>query len=135
MKEFLMLFRNEKMENNMPPSKEQMDAVMKQWQEWIRGIAEKGKYVSTNRLISEGKTLKPGNVISDGPYAEVKEVVGGYLLVKANSLDEAIELAKSCPNLNYGGSVEVRSMISIDNNPQSASFLNEKAANKTQPVS
>ncbi len=126
MKEFMMLFRNEKMESGERPSAEQMQAVMKQWQTWIKGIADKGQYSSTKRLLSEGKTLKPGNVISDGPYAEVKEVVGGYLIVKAGSLDEAVELAKACPNIMYGGSVEVRSVMSIDDDYKSANFLNEK---------
>lgn len=45
---------------------------------------------------------------------KVKEMVGGYLIVKANTLDEAVEMAKSCPNLIYGGNVEVRSVMSIE---------------------
>jgi len=126
MKEYMMLFRNEKNEGGRPPSAEQMQAVMKQWQTWIKGIAAKGKYSGTNRLLSEGKTLKPGNAITDGPYAEGKEVVGGYLIVKANSLDEAVEMAKSSPNIIYGGNVEVRSVMSIDEDPDSNNFLAEK---------
>lgn len=122
----MMFFRNEKMEGGEQPSAEQMKAVMKEWQTWIKGIAAKGNYSSTNRLLSEGKTLKPNNVVSDGPFAEVKEVVGGYLIVKANSLDEAIELAKACPNLKYGGSVEVRSVMTIDDDPNSENFLDGK---------
>ena len=122
----MMLFRNEKNEGGQPPSAEQMQAVMKQWQTWIKGIAAKGKYRGTNRLLSEGKTLKPGNAITDGPYAEGKEVVGGYLIVKANSLDEAVEMAKSSPNIIYGGNVEVRSVMSIDEDPDSNNFLAEK---------
>ena len=126
MKEFMMIFRNEKMEGGGKPSAEQMQAVMSQWQNWIGNIAAQGNYVSTNRLHSEGKTLKPNNVSLDGPYAEVKEMVGGYLIVKANSLDEAVEMAKSCPNLLYGGSVEVRSVLSMDADTSSATFLVEK---------
>ena len=125
MKEFMLLFRNEKMEGGEVPTAEQMKAVMKEWQTWIKGIAESGKFSGTNRLLSEGKTLKPGNVISDGPYAEVKEVVGGYVIVKAESLDEAVAIAKSCPNLVYGGTVEVRSVMSIDNDVNSVDFLNQ----------
>jgi hypothetical protein len=126
MKEFMMIFRNEKQDAGPVPSAEQMQAVMQQWQTWIKGIAEKGKYSGTNRLLSEGKTLKPGNAITDGPYAEVKEVVGGYLVVKAGSLEEAVEIAKSCPNLVYGGSVEVRSVMPIEYDTKSDDFLNEK---------
>jgi hypothetical protein len=126
MKEFMMLFRNEKQEGGEKPSAEQMQAVMKQWQDWIGNIAAQGKYSGTNRLYSEGATLKPGNVVIDGPYAEVKEMVGGYLVVKANTLEEAIEMAKACPNLIYGGSVEVRSVMTIDYDPTSSTFLDPK---------
>lgn len=122
----MMIFRNEKMEGGGKPSAEQMQAVMSHWQNWIGNIAAQGNYVSTNRLHSEGKTLKPNNVSLDGPYAEVKEMVGGYLIVIANSLDEAVEMAKSCPNLLYGGSVEVRSVLSMDADTSSATFLVEK---------
>ena len=122
----MMLFRNEKSEGGPAPLAEQMQTVMKQWQTWIKGIATNGKYSDTNRLLSEGKTLKPGNAITDGPYAEGKEIVGGYLVVKANSLDEAVEMAKSCPNLIYGGNVEIRSVMSIDEDPGSNNFLAEK---------
>jgi len=126
MKEFMMLFRNEKMEGGEMPSAEQMQAVMSQWQNWIGNIAAQGNYAGTNRLGSEGKTLKPGNVSIDGPYAEVKEMVGGYLIVKADTLDDAIEMAKTCPNLLYGGSVEVRGVLSMDADTASATFLEEK---------
>jgi len=127
MKEFMMIFRNEKGEGGEKPSAEQMQAVLSHWQNWIGNIAAQGNYVGTNRLYSEGsRTLKPGNVVIDGPYAEVKEIVGGYLIVKANNLDEATEMAKSCPNLQYGGNVEVREVLSMDPDTTSATFLNEK---------
>ncbi|MEO5572519.1 MAG: YciI family protein [Bacteroidia bacterium] len=126
MKEYMMIFRNEKNEGTEKPSAEQMQMVMKQWQNWIGGIAEKGNYSGTNRLLSEGKTIRPGKAITDGPYVEAKEVVGGYLVVKANSLDEAVEMAKSCPGLQYGGNVEIRSVMPIEYNPASENFLNEK---------
>jgi hypothetical protein len=126
MKEFMMIFRNEKMEGGEMPSAEQMQVVMNQWQNWIGDIAAQGLYSGTNRLNSEGKTLKPNNVSIDGPYAEVKEMVGGYLIVKANTLDEALEMAKTCPNLLYGGSVEVRSVMSIDADTTSSTFLGGK---------
>ena len=126
MKEYMMLFRHEKNESSEAPPSEQMQTAMKQWQAWIKGIAANGNYSGTNRLLSEGKTIKPGNAITDGPYAEGKEVVGGYLIVKADSLDEAVEMAKSCPNIIYGGNVEVRSVMSIDTDINSNNFLAEK---------
>lgn len=126
MKEFMMLFRNEKMDGAEKPSAEQMQLMMSQWQNWIGNIAAQGNYSSTNRLGSEGRTLKPNNVSIDGPYAEVKEMLGGYLIVKAQSLDHAAEMAKDCPAFLYGGSVEIRSVMSMDPDISSSTFLKEK---------
>ncbi len=124
MKEFMLIFRHEA--GGPMPTPEQMQAVMKQWQDWIGGIAAQGKYSGTNRLNMEGKTLKPGNVILDGPYAEVKEIIGGYLIVKAGSFDEAVEMAKACPHLLYGGNVEVRGVMNIEYDTTSSRFLEDK---------
>jgi hypothetical protein len=76
--------------------------------------------------LPEGKTVKPNKVITDGPFVEAKEMVGGYLIVKANSLDEAVEMAKTCPNLVYGGNVEVRSVMPIEEDIKSKQFLESK---------
>ena len=111
MKEFMMIFRNEKSDGSKMPSEEQMQLIMSEWQSWIKGIAANGKFSGTNRLYPEGRTLKPGNIVTDGPYAEVKEMIGGYLIVKADSLDEAVKMAESCPNIKYGGNVEVRDLV------------------------
>ncbi len=112
MNEFMMIFRND-YNPDFNPSPEQMQESIRQWQDWIGGIAEQGKFVGTNRLGFQGKTLKANNVITDGPYAEVKEIIGGYVIVKANSLNEAFEMAKGCPILNIGGNVEVRDIMAI----------------------
>ncbi len=93
---------------------EQMQASVKQWQDWIGGIASQGKFVGTNQLGFEGKTLGPGKVITDGPYAEVKEIIGGYVIVKTGNLDEAMLLAEGCPILQIGGNVEVRDVIKMN---------------------
>ncbi len=108
MKEFLFAFRADysKMGERSP---EQMQASMKKWMDWISGIAAQDKLVDRgNRLESAGKVLKPDNLITDGPYTEIKETLAGYTMVKADSLEEATELAKGCPVLETGGSVEVR---------------------------
>jgi hypothetical protein len=114
MKEFMMIFRMAPMQN-FQPTPEQMQQSIKQWQDWIGGIAAQGKFVSTNQLGFQGKTLKATGIVTDGPYAEVKEIVGGYIIVKANSLDEAMELAKGCPILSIGGHVEVRDIMVLTN--------------------
>jgi hypothetical protein len=126
MKEYMMIFRNERSENPTPPPAEKMQKMMSEWQQWIAGLAASGNYSGTNRLLPEGITIRPGMVITNGPYVELKEMVGGYLIVKANSLDEAIGMAKACPNLSYGGNVEVRAVMGIDDDPASPTFLAPK---------
>lgn len=125
MKEFLMIFRNAKNEGEKP-SAQQMQEVMKDWQNWIGNIAAQGKFVSTNRLYPEGKSLAPNGTVTDGPYAEVKEFIGGYLIVKAGNLEEAAELGKDCPNLKYGGLVEIRAVMPMEHDSSSTEFLVEK---------
>lgn len=110
----MMIFRNE-YNPDFTPTPEQLQASIKLWQDWIGGIAAQGKFSSTNRLGSDGKILKPNGVIADGPYAEIKEIVGGYIIVKAASLDDAISMAEGCPILNIGGHVEVRNVIPMNN--------------------
>ena len=111
MKEFMMIFRNEK--GRPMPSPEQMQVMIGKWQDWIGGIAAQGKFVATNALGFEGKTVNADQTITDGPYAELKEIVGGYLICKANTIDEAIKLTEGCPTLAIGGKVEVRDVMVI----------------------
>lgn len=109
MKDFLLVFHNEHVSSTPMLSPEEMQANMKLWMDWIGGIAAQNKLVDRgNRLEPDGKVLRPNNVITDGPYSEIKERIGGYTLVKAESIEAATELAKGCPILNFGGNVEIR---------------------------
>lgn len=111
MTEFMMIFRNA-FTPEVKPTEQQMQESVKQWQDWMGGIAAQGKFAGTNRLSSAGaKVVKANNVITDGPFMELKEIVGGYLIVKAESMAEALKLAEGCPVLNINGSVEVRQVI------------------------
>jgi hypothetical protein len=108
MKDFLLVYRSDfsKTPNASP---EEMQASTKRWMDWVGGIAAQNKLTDRgNRLVPTGKVLKPGNVITDGPYTEIKESIAGYSMVKADSLEEATELAKGCPILKSGGNVEIR---------------------------
>ncbi len=113
MNEFMMIFRHTP-NPDFKMSPEQMQTSIKQWQDWIGGIAAQGKFIATNQLGFEGKTLKSNKVITDGPYAELKEIVGGYVLCKAANIDEAISMAEGCPILYIGGHVEVRNIMKIN---------------------
>lgn len=73
-----------------------MQTNIKLWQDWIAGIAAQGKLLGTNQLGREGKILKPNNVVTSGPYAEVKEMIGGYLIVATDSMEDAVKLGGGC---------------------------------------
>lgn len=109
MKEFLLIFRMDHNQRATNASAEEMQATTKKWMDWIGGIAAQNKLVSPgNRLEDAGKVVRPGKLVTDGPYAEIKETIGGYSIVRADSAEEAAELAKGCPILAVGGNVEVR---------------------------
>jgi hypothetical protein len=83
--------------------------LQKKWHDWAGGIAAQGKLASNGpRLSLEGKVLKAGGVITDGPFVEIREILGSFIIVKADSLEEATTLAHGCPAVDYGGSVEIR---------------------------
>lgn len=108
MKEFVLLFRQPGFEyRDKDPEKEK--ELSKKWQDWVGGIAAQGKFANGGlRLSLEGKVLKAGGVVTDGPFVEIKEKLGGFIVVKADSLEEATTLAHGCPAMEMGGSVEVR---------------------------
>jgi hypothetical protein len=82
---------------------------MKQWDEWIDEISSQDKLCGGNQLSKDGRVLKSGDKINGGPYVAKKESVAGYIIIKSNSIDEAVSIAKRCPILNgKGTSVEVR---------------------------
>jgi len=92
---------------NMSP--EAMQAEIQKWNQWIGGIAAQGKLVSSEGLYPSGKVVNGSkHVITDGPFVESKEIVGGYLMMHAASMDEAVEAAKGCPVFEQEGRVEVR---------------------------
>lgn len=111
MKEFLFIYRRDA---TVQLSPEQMQAMMKPWQDWLGSVAAQNKLVTQgSRLTPEGNIVKANNVVTNGPYVELKELVSGYSIVKAADLTEATEIAKGCPIFTVGGTVEVRSIIAM----------------------
>ena len=92
------------------PTPAELQQIMAHFGAWMEGLYAKGIVAGTNGLEPAGKVLREpgGAVITDGPYAEAKEIVGGYILINAASLDEAVAIARGCPGLNYRLAVEVR---------------------------
>src|SRR3954470_21226705 len=110
MDEFMLIFRHE--DGQKIASPEQLQSWMKQTMDWIGGIAAQNKFSGGNGLPFDGsKVVWHNNVVTNGPFGDIKETIGGYVMVKADSVDEAVEFAKGCPVLQGdGNSVEVRKM-------------------------
>jgi hypothetical protein len=111
MAEFLFVFRGGAVEApRLSPS--EMQAHLKKWYEWSEALTAAGHRSGGQALESAGRTVRGRDrVVTDGPYAESKDLVTGSMLVHAASLDEATELARGCPVFEFGGSVEVRPVL------------------------
>lgn len=106
MSEFTFLFRG----RDTSASPEQMQKTMEKWVAWFKELGAKGHIKDPGHpLQATGKVVKgKDKIVNDGPYAEAKDIVGGYTLIEARDLDHAVEISKGCPILEVGGSVEVR---------------------------
>ena len=114
MKEFMLVFRHQ--DGGKVASPEQIQIWMKQTMDWIGTISAKNKFVGGNGLQFENaKTVGHNNVVTNGPFGQIKETIGGYIIVKADSVEEAVEFAKGSPVLQgEGNTVEVRQLAKGD---------------------
>ena len=88
---------------------DEMQQSMKKWETWLGEGFQKGWLLDAgDALTEEGRVVNAKKVVTDGPFVESKEIVGGFSIVQANTVDAAAELAKGCPGLLTGGTVEVR---------------------------
>ena len=107
MNEFVFLYRGGMDGSAVSP--DVMEAQMKRWQDWFAKLGEEGKLKDWGApLQKDSKRVASGGVITDGPFSEGKEVIGGFSIIKAADLSEAASIANGCPVLLAGGSVEVR---------------------------
>lgn len=106
--DYLLLFRGTDWDKGLSP--EEIQKVMNQLMTWLESLQRQGKIKAGQPLGEEGKTVsgKRGRNVADGPFMESKEAVAGYVILYANSMDEAVALAREWPCLDYGGIVEVR---------------------------
>ncbi len=103
----MLIFRGTDWYKGLSP--EQMQQIADNWMAWFNGLKGQGKAIAGNPLEPEGKVVSGKNrVVSDGPFAEAKESIGGYFLLKVPTLEDAVAIAKDCPGLPYGIRVEVR---------------------------
>jgi hypothetical protein len=114
MDQYALIFRHE--DGNKIASPEQIQVWMKHTMDWIGGIAAQNKFVSgTGLLFDSAKIVGHGGVVTDGPFGDIKETIGGLIVVKADSVDEAVEFAKGCPIIGgEGNTVEVRRIATRD---------------------
>ena len=107
----MLIFRGNDWHKGLSP--EEMQQVAGDWMAWFKRLMDQGKAVAGNPLAPEGKivTGKDGRMVVDGPFAESKEAIGGYFLLKVDSLEEAVAIARQCPGLPHGAKVEVRPVL------------------------
>jgi hypothetical protein len=113
MEEYALIMRHE--DGTKIASPEQMQIWMKQTMDWIGGIAAQNKFVGGTGLLFDGAKVVRHGVVTDGPFGEIKETIGGFITVRADSVEEAVEFAKGCPVLQGdGNSMEVRRIAKND---------------------
>jgi len=105
---YMLLFRSNEWYEEL--SHDEIQKVINQNTAWIEGLIAEGKAKPGHALHRDGATVsgKDGRIVSDGPFAEAKEVIGGFLLLNVETIAEAIAIAQRSPTLAYGTSIEVR---------------------------
>ena len=111
MAKYLLLLRDTGTYPDLSP--EAMQAVLQRYIDWTRGLATRGVLVDASKLHdSSGRIVRRGGsqpVVTDGPYVEGKEIIGGYYVVQAGSYEDTVTLASDCPHLDFG-SIEIREL-------------------------
>ena len=107
----MLLFRGPHWDRGLSP--DELQATMDKVMAWFEGLNARGKVKASQPLSTQGRIISGGNgnLVVDGPFAESKEAVGGYLVLQAEDLNEAVEIARSMPALKYGNTVEVRPIL------------------------
>ncbi|MGF1657603.1 MAG: YciI family protein [Verrucomicrobiales bacterium] len=106
--EYLLLFKSTDWSHNL--SLEEMQQIMEKTYAWFDGLKADGKFKAAQPLFSEGRMVsgRNGASVTDGPFAETKEAIGGYLIITVDSMEEAVQIARGWPLLECGSTLEVR---------------------------
>lgn len=95
-------------------TKEEMQEDFQAWGNWSKMLKEKNLFKSGDPLEQGGKVVDGRDrIVTDGPFSEAKELIGGFIIVSANDYNEAVDIAKDCPILNINGRVEVREVMAF----------------------
>lgn len=114
MEEYALIMRHQ--DGHKVASPEQIEIWMKQTMDWIGGIAAQNKFSSGTGLpFEDARVVASNKVVTNGPFGDIKETIGGFIVVKADSVEEAVAFAKGCPVLQgEGNTVEVRKIAKRD---------------------
>ena len=107
--EYLVICRGARLNESLSP--EGMQNAMKQFYAWFERLGDEGKMKIGHQLAPEGKVLSGRKGVTDGPFAESKEGIAGYWFIQAASLEEAVEIAKGNPLLDYDYTIEIRPIL------------------------
>lgn len=112
MSQFVYLYRG----GDAGRSPERMQEMMQKWMAWLKELGEKGHIKDQGQPLERTGKLVKGKqkTVTDGPFAEAKDVVGGYTLIEARDLEQAVELSKGCPIFEVDGAVEVRPVMTLN---------------------
>jgi len=111
MEKFMLIFHGG---INMDASPAEMQENMGKWLAWVEKLSKEGRYLSGEPLLPGGKLVSGPSSVTDGPFTEGKELVGGYFLINAASIDEAVKECEHYPDYVYGGKVQVRQVMKVD---------------------
>jgi hypothetical protein len=112
MNEFLLVFRRDYKTKEAQPSPGELQVHLGRWRDWLRSLDSQEKLARPPQpWEASGRVLKHDKSVTDGPYAEIKESIGGFIIIKAADYEEAVEIAKGSPILELGGTVEIRMAV------------------------
>jgi hypothetical protein len=107
--EYLLLFRDTNWHIRLSPA--DLQESLRQFGAWVDRLTTQGIFKESRPLEAEGIVVTGKNrLVTDGPFAESKEAIGGFFLLELNNLEEAVAIARECPTLKYGGTIEVRAI-------------------------
>lgn len=113
MNDFMLLLSGE-VQNDPSLSLEEQQKEMQKYLDWLMGLKKDGVVKSGQPLGNTGKKITNSNgIITDGPFTETKEAIGGYFIIAAEDLESATEIAKTCPHVLMGGNIEIRPLQEI----------------------
>jgi hypothetical protein len=116
MSEFMLLFKGgDPVSRKLSP--EEMEKHMQKWGVWMKSLGERGHFKGGSPLDIEGKLVKSPKVVTDGPFAEAKDLIGGYIMVEAKDLDEAARLAQDCPIFEDGQNLTDKNAPTVEVRP------------------